>query len=176
LEKELRSRDRICLWSEQFFHIADMRWAFLDYMNLRDRSGQRFSPYDYAILLVEDEAPVRLLMWHILNAAGFVVHLATDGFDGLRKFSEVTRIDLLITDLSMPGMTGLQLAARALENLPDLKVIYATGSQECFPETRADITCLTKPFTVEELLTAVETALSACFRLNYSLPHEGAIR
>jgi hypothetical protein len=39
-------------------------------------------------------------------------------------------------------------------------VIYATGSQDCFPETRADVTCLTKPFTVDELLSAVGAVLN----------------
>src|SRR3954469_14247173 len=105
------------------------------------------------ILLVEDEAPVRLLMWHILNRARYTVFLATDGVDGLRKLSEAGRIDLLITDLVMPGMTGIQLARHAREIVPLLKVIYASGSQDCFPETRADIKCLVKPFTVEDLLS-----------------------
>ena len=117
------------------------------------------SPFDTTILVVEDEAPIRLLIWHILDGAGFRVHLATDGVEGLRKISQIGAIDLLITDLSMPGITGLELARHAVEILPSLKVIYATGSQHCFPETRADITCLIKPFTVDELLRAVDQAL-----------------
>jgi CheY-like chemotaxis protein len=111
------------------------------------------------ILLVEDEAPVRLLMWHILNRAGYTVLLGTDGVDGLRKLSEAGHIDLLITDLAMPGMTGLELAQRASEILPCIKIIYASGSHDCFPETRADIHCLRKPFTVDELLEAVRNGL-----------------
>ena len=113
------------------------------------------------ILLVEDEAPIRLLIWHILNQAGNTVFLATDGVDGLRKHSEAGQIDLLITDLAMPGMTGLQLARHASKIVPDLKVIYASGSQDCFPETRADIQCLKKPFTVEELLQTVRSAIQS---------------
>ena len=121
-----------------------------------DRSDANFQT---KILIVEDEAPIRLLMWHILNQAGYTIFLATDGVDGLRKLSEAGHIDLLITDLSMPGITGLQLAQHASEIVPDLKVIYASGSQDCFPETRADIKCLKKPFTVEELLQTVRAAL-----------------
>src|ERR1041385_2198289 len=97
----------------------------------------------HTLLLVEDDAPVRLLMWHILEAAGYRVHLATDGFDALRKLSEIGSIDLLVTDRAMPGMTGIQLVRHAMEIIPELKVVYATGSQDCFPETRADITCVT---------------------------------
>ena len=93
-----------------------------------------FSPFETTIFVVEDEAPIRLLMSHILDGAGFHVHLATDGVDGLRKISQIRAINLLITDLSMPGMTGLELARHALEILPSLKVIYASGSQYCFPE------------------------------------------
>jgi CheY-like chemotaxis protein len=100
-------------------------------------------------------------MWHILDRAGYRVHLATDGFDALRKLSDLGKIDLLVTDSSMPGMTGIQLARQAREMIADLRVVYATGSQECFPETRADITCLTKPFTIDELVGAVRGALSA---------------
>jgi CheY-like chemotaxis protein len=117
------------------------------------------------ILLVEDEAPIRLLMWHILDQAGFTVFPATDGVDGLRKLAEAGRIDLLITDLAMPGMTGLELAQRASEIVPGLRIIYASGSQDCFPETRADIQCVRKPFTVEELLRAVQASLEADVRV-----------
>ena len=121
-----------------------------------DRSEANFQT---RILIVEDEAPIRLLMWHILNQAGYTVFLAMDGVDGLRKLSEAGHIDLLITDLAMPGMTGTQLAQHASEILSDLKVIYASGSQDCFPETRADVQCLKKPFTVDELLRAVRAAI-----------------
>jgi CheY-like chemotaxis protein len=120
---------------------------------------QSGSNHGKRILLVEDEAPVRLLMAHILNQAGYTVFLATDGVDGLRKLSEIAEIDLLITDLAMPGITGLQLARHACEILPSLKVAYISGSQDCFPETRSDIKCLTKPFTVEELLKVVRDSL-----------------
>lgn len=127
------------------------------------------TPSEVTILVVEDEAPIRLLIWHILNASGFTVHLATDGFDGLRKLSSIGAIDLLITDLSMPGMTGIELARHALAITPELKVVYASGSQHCFPETRADITCLTKPFTVDELLRAVDQALRCSAAQNASI-------
>ena len=142
-------------------------------MNKKDQT-MPLSPFDTTILVVEDEAPIRLLIWHILKGAGFRVHLATDGVDGLRKISQIGAIDLLITDLSMPGITGLELARHALEIIPTLKVIYATGSQHCFPETRADITCLIKPFTVEELLRAVDHALRGHDRAapRSLLPHQ----
>jgi CheY-like chemotaxis protein len=126
-----------------------------------NHDGRALAPFETSILLVEDEAPIRVLMGHILNAAGYRVHMATDGYDALRKLADIGSIDLLITDLAMPGMTGVQVVRHALEILPGLRVIYATGSQDCFPETRVDITCLTKPFTPAELLNAVVAALNA---------------
>lgn len=111
------------------------------------------------ILLVEDEAPIRLLMWHILSRAGYRLCLAIDGVDGLQKLNELKRVDLLLTDLAMPGLNGVQLAERAHAIHRGIKIIYATGSQDCFPEFREDIRCVLKPFTVEELLKAVQTAL-----------------
>jgi len=129
-------------------------------MNEPTRRRHGGAPFEYTILVVEDEAPIRILMWDILERAGYRVHVATDACDALRKIAEIGKLDLLVTDLSMPGMTGLQLARHALEIIPELAVIYATGSQECFPETRADITCLTKPFTREELLGAIDASLN----------------
>jgi CheY-like chemotaxis protein len=129
-------------------------------MNAINESANPSHPnFQTRILLVEDEAPIRLLMWHILNQAHYTVFLATDGIDGLRKLSETDQIDLLITDLSMPGMTGVQLARHAIELVPGLKIIYASGSLDFFPELHSDIPCLAKPFTADELLAAVEEAL-----------------
>lgn len=133
----------------------------MDDVKLERPDAAAVAPFTQTILLVDDEAPIRLLMRSILDRAGYRVHLASDGFDALRKISEIGEFALLVTDLSMPGMTGIQLARHAIDMMPNLAVIYATGSQECFPETRADITCLAKPFTVDELLTAVRTALNS---------------
>lgn len=111
------------------------------------------------VLIVEDEAPIRLLMWHILSRAGYRLCLAIDGIDGLQKLNELERVDLLLTDLAMPGLNGVQLAERAQIIHPQIKIVYATGSQDCFPEFREDIRCVLKPFTVEELLKSVREAL-----------------
>jgi CheY-like chemotaxis protein len=113
------------------------------------------------ILLVEDEAPIRLLMWHILIKAGYKVLLAIDGVDGLRKLQESAQVDLLLTDLSMPGMNGFELARRAREMSPSIKVLYSTGSRDCFPEFREETRCLIKPFTVDELLSSVRSVLDS---------------
>ena len=112
------------------------------------------------VLLVEDEAPIRLLMRHILVEAGYNVLLATDGVEGQQKLIAYgERVDLLLTDLSMPGISGFELAQRAKLLQPRIKVLYASGSEGFFPDLRSEGLLLMKPFTVEELLAAVAGAL-----------------
>jgi CheY-like chemotaxis protein len=113
------------------------------------------------ILLVEDEAPTRLLMWHILEQAGYQVLLASDGIEGLQKLTAAIHIDLLLTDLSMPGMSGVELAQHAQRLLPHLKVLYASGAYDRFPEIDRAVGCLIKPFTVDELLEMVAETMKA---------------
>jgi len=80
------------------------------------------------ILLAEDEASVRGLIKHLLTARGYRVLEAVDGRDGLRVFAQHSgAIDLLLTDMVMPGINGRELADNVLALQPDLKVIYMSG-------------------------------------------------
>jgi CheY-like chemotaxis protein len=127
---------------------------FTDKINFNDLTPR-------TILVVEDEAPVRLLIGHILVQAGYKVILGSDGVEGLQKLTANSHIDLLLTDLSMPGMSGVELARRARCSRPDLKVLYASGAYDRFPEIDRAIGCLVKPFTVQELLEAVEHSINS---------------
>jgi len=80
------------------------------------------------ILLAEDEESVRKLLRHVLDASGYLVLEAADGRDALRVFEQhAAAIDLLLTDVIMPGLNGRELAQKALESKPALKVIYMSG-------------------------------------------------
>ena len=80
------------------------------------------------ILLAEDEESVRRLIKHLLVGRGYQVLDAVDGRDALRLFAEHTgQIDLLLTDMVMPGMNGRELADRILASKPGMKVIYMSG-------------------------------------------------
>jgi two-component system cell cycle sensor histidine kinase/response regulator CckA len=80
------------------------------------------------ILLAEDEESVRKLLKHFLEAMGYRVLEAADGHDALRIFElQGAVIDLLLTDVIMPGMHGPELARRALADKPSLKVVYMSG-------------------------------------------------
>ncbi len=116
------------------------------------------------ILLVEDEPSVRLLTQHILRTHGYTVHEAEDGFQALDLIRRnALHIDLLITDLVMPGMNGKELAMRLRSHFADLKVLYMSGYSDNPPvtgdESQGLTTFMQKPFSPEDLIRLVREIL-----------------
>ena len=116
------------------------------------------------VLIVEDEAALRKLVRHVLEADGKRVLDAADGRAALEVLErEGDGIDLLITDVVMPGMNGPELVEIVSERWPALKVIYSSGYTDSrlagrgFDETKVEL--LRKPFTVDELRRRVDEAL-----------------
>ena len=116
------------------------------------------------ILLVEDEAAVRMLTRTILERAGYRVIEAPSGAGGLRAFQEAGgRIDLVLTDVVMPnGMSGRELADRLTKMRPDLPVVFTSGYSADFAgelslNTRQSF--LQKPASPKQILGAVRRAL-----------------
>ncbi len=108
------------------------------------------------ILVVEDDAGVRRLVRDSLEADGHRVLLACDAADALRQFKEHgKKIDLLISDLIMPGMTGIELVHVLRKRNPQLPVLYVSGYNqiEDFQEWKSDAraTFLQKPFSPDAL-------------------------
>jgi CheY-like chemotaxis protein len=79
------------------------------------------------VLLVEDEDDVRLIAAQIVQMLGFAVIEANDGLSALRIIRGPTKVDLLFTDITMPGLSGLELAYLAKQLRPDLKVLYTSA-------------------------------------------------
>ncbi len=115
------------------------------------------------ILIVEDEPAVRGLLRQVLSAAGYVLLEATDGEEGLRLCRQHRgRIDLLVTDVVMPRMRGPELARRAREIRPDLKVIFVSGyaeSERLALSPDEEATLLAKPVSPDVLLRMVRESL-----------------
>src|SRR5688572_8060174 len=118
------------------------------------------------ILLVEDEPALRAVARRVLEGAGYRVVEASDGEAALALLEGGTGgIDLLFTDVIMPGMTGPELAARVGRLLPGLRVLFMTGYSEdavAFHGKLAQGTaCLQKPFGPDRLLRFVRESLDA---------------
>ena len=116
------------------------------------------------VLLVEDEAGVRHLSKRILDGAGFRVVEAVNGEDAERVFDDYAgEIDLVVTDVVMPGCGGPELLARLHRRAPALRVLYMSGYTEQAAVTRAGIDrgrpFVQKPFTSAEFVRSVRDAL-----------------
>ncbi len=108
------------------------------------------------VLVVDDESNIRTLINEVLEELGYEVLQAEQGAAGLQILESTRRIDLLVTDVGLPGgMNGRQLADAALVRRPDLKVLFITGYAESavIGEGRleAGMHILTKPFSMETL-------------------------
>ena len=119
------------------------------------------------ILLVDDEASFRELIRPVLEHAGYRVREAP-GFEEAVEISRRrgTRIDLLLTDVSLPGNNGYELAAQLAESQPDLKVIFMSGPAgieafKFYATPESDVRLLRKPFEMRELLDRVDRALNS---------------
>jgi len=113
------------------------------------------------ILFVEDEAFVRGVTCEVLRSAGYRVHTAKHAAEALRVYDEGRgEIDLLLTDVVLPGETGRALAARLRRENPGLKILLVTGYAEQMGLTgEMHEELLAKPFSSEVLLRRVAQLL-----------------
>ncbi len=118
------------------------------------------------VLIVDDEPTVRMLVVDRLEEAGYVVLQAEDGPAGLKILNSSKRIDLLISDVGLPGgINGRQLADAARVGRPRLKVLFITGYAENAVLSHGHLDpgmhVLTKPFTVDALARRIRQLLAA---------------
>ncbi|MFG3693482.1 ATP-binding protein [Stutzerimonas stutzeri] len=116
------------------------------------------------ILVVEDEPVVRSLVVEVLNDLGYQTIEAGDATEALPSLEDGQRIDLLITDVGLPGMNGRQLADVARQHRPSLKVLFATGYAESATAKDflgKDMAVITKPFAIEAFASKVREMLGA---------------
>ena len=128
----------------------------------RSRDGE-------TVLIVDDEPSVRTLIEEVLNTLGYVSLQSEDGASGLRILQSKQHIDLLITDIGLPGkMNGRELADAGLAIRPNLKTLFITGYAQNvevgndYPSRSINI--LTKPFRMDTLATRIETIISGSAR------------
>ena len=131
---------------------------------LGDKAGRQGDLSFASVLVVDDSAEVRDLVESLLAPGGFQVVQAPNGVEALRRIEEGLVVDLLIADVTMPQMGGVELSQRIRQLLPGVGVVYVSGSSfdrlsvPDFDPTRE--TCLAKPFTPAQLRKEVQRALT----------------
>jgi PAS domain S-box-containing protein len=116
------------------------------------------------VLVVEDEPVVRGVILEMLGDQGYRAIEAADGPSGLRLLRMNEQIDLLITDVGLPGMNGRQLADLARETRPDLKILFITGYAESVAIAdgflQPGMEMITKPFDLDHLSRRIRAMIS----------------
>jgi PAS domain S-box-containing protein len=123
-------------------------------------SLNRQSEASEVVLVVEDEHAVRSLVVEVLSELGYWVLEAVDGPAGLEVLDSDLRIDLLVTDVGLPGLNGRQMADAARLKRPDLKVLFMTGYAENAVIANGflepGMAMITKPFPIDVLAMRVQ--------------------
>ena len=118
------------------------------------------------VMVIDDEPTVRMLIVEVLQERGYSVIEAADGPTGLRVLQSEARIDLLITDVGLPGgLNGRQVADAARAARPDLKVLFITGYAENALVGNGGLEpgmeVVTKPFVMSELAAKIQELVEA---------------
>jgi CheY-like chemotaxis protein len=117
------------------------------------------------VLVVEDEDGLRKLAERLLQRLGYTVLIAADAAEARRMFDEHPAIDLLLTDVVMPGASGPELTRQLIEQRPALKVIYMSGyTEDAIVQhgvLEPGIAFLNKPFTSQTLGQKIRDVLDS---------------
>ncbi|RYX91903.1 MAG: PAS domain S-box protein [Comamonadaceae bacterium] len=117
------------------------------------------------VLVVEDEAGVRMVVLEVLDELGYKTHEAVDATSALRIIDSGVHIDLLVSDVGLPGINGRQLAEMIRTRRPAMKVLFITGYagqaaiRGDFLDSGMDM--LAKPFTIDDLAHKIEQILQS---------------
>jgi PAS domain S-box-containing protein len=116
------------------------------------------------VLVIEDEPVVRSVVLEMLAEQGYRTLEAVDGPSGLRILRSNARIDLLVTDVGLPGVNGRQVADQARETRPDLKILFITGYAESAAISdgflQPGMEMITKPFDLDHLAQRIRAMIS----------------
>ncbi|WP_218013774.1 PAS domain-containing protein [Rubellimicrobium rubrum] len=116
------------------------------------------------VLVIDDEPTIRMLVREVLDEAGYAALEAADGPSGLRILQSDARVDLLITDVGLPGgLNGRQVADAARLVRPELKILFITGYAENAVigngQLDRDMSIITKPFQMEALTRKIRESI-----------------
>jgi PAS domain S-box-containing protein len=148
----------ICLYLPRHAGSADVE------QDGPDLAGAPRAEYGETVLVVDDEPSVRMLVTDVLEELGYIAIEAADGAAGLKVLQSDAHIDLLVSDVGLPGgMNGRQMADAARVGRPDLKVLFITGYAENAAVGNGPLDpgmhVMTKPFAMEALATRIRTLM-----------------
>lgn len=117
------------------------------------------------ILLADDDKATRDLVKRALESDGHKVDLTQDGTEALERLTAAPDgVDVLVSDVHMPGLDGIDLARRAIETAPRLKLLLMSGFAEELDRAQGlkspNLNVIIKPFTLEQIRAAVRTLLA----------------
>ena len=110
------------------------------------------------VLVVDDEAGVRDVLTDMLEVLGCHTVTASSGAEALERLKQEEQISMLITDITMPGMDGHELAERARRLRPELKVLQVSGRER----RRDGYPMIRKPFDLDDLARTMEQTTGTC--------------
>jgi CheY-like chemotaxis protein len=149
----------VCLYLPRHFGATEKAEMAVEPQDLpRAEDGE-------TVLVVDDEATVRMLVSEVLEELGYVAIEAEDGKAGLKVLESNRRVDLLITDVGLPGgMNGRQLADAGWALRPDMNVLFITGYAENAVigngHVRPGMHVLTKPFAMDALAARIKSIIT----------------
>jgi CheY-like chemotaxis protein len=112
----------------------------------------------HTILVVDDDPQVLAVVPAILRQPGYIVLTASDGYEAIRILAD-RHIDLLVTDIRMPGLSGAELATQARVMRPTLHVMFITGFADAVGKVRGRI--VQKPIRAADLIQTVKNEMTA---------------
>nr|WP_284700950.1 ATP-binding protein [Robbsia betulipollinis] len=147
------------LYLPRYLGIVDAEPVFDTVTAPRARQGE-------TVLVVDDEPTIRMLVTEVLEELGYAAIEASDGASGLNILRSNARIDLLVTDVGLPGgMNGRQMADMARVGRPDLKVLFITGYAESVVIGNGNLPpqmhVVTKPFLMEALASRIKELIDS---------------
>lgn len=115
----------------------------------------------FQVLVVEDHPDSRDLLCQMLMLMGHSVQAAATAEDSLALLQR-HRFDVLVADIGLPGMSGIELAERAVRSMPGIRIVFATGYGFLITDKSGfDFSLLQKPYSQEQLAHVLEQASSA---------------
>lgn len=155
---------RFCVYLKEFINSEGYEVEAME--PIENKLIQRDMTGDAKILLVEDEAPVRMFAAHALANKGYKIIEASNGKEAMKIMDlQGKDIDIIISDVIMPDINGPSLISEIQKKHPTVKVIFISGyAEEAFSdaygvESDNDFNFLSKPFTLQQLVSKVKEVL-----------------